>query len=129
AAPIESSPVLSSESEFLLAAPPRAGAGYSDGLRVAFTRVVVDCALPPKSVRMSLRRTQGIVTDNSVSDPKREADVIMTAATLGLAADYIATTKTPIQFDMDPLDAGSASDRSKAALFTGAVNKIDAAVA
>ena len=56
---------------------------------------------------MSLRRTQGIVTDRSSSDPTKEADVIMTAAALGLAADYIATERQPLQYDMDPLDAGA----------------------
>ncbi len=50
----------------------------------------------------------------------------MTAAALGLAGDYIATTQKPLQFDMDPLDAG---DQTKADLFNRTVPKIDAAVA
>jgi hypothetical protein len=78
---------------------------------------------------MSLRRTKGIVTDNSSSDPKKEADVIMTAAALGLAGDYIATTKKPIQFDMDPLEANNPKEQTKTALFNTTVSKMDAAVA
>jgi hypothetical protein len=78
---------------------------------------------------MSLRRTKGIVTDSSSSDPTKEADVIMTAAALGLAGDYIATTKKPIQFDMDPLDANNPKEEAKTALFKTTVSKIDAAVA
>ena len=35
---------------------------------------------------MAFRRTKGIVTDSDLSDPKKEADVIMTAAALGFAA-------------------------------------------
>ena len=66
---------------------------------------------------MSLRRTKGIVTDNSSSDPVKEADVIMTAAALGLAGDYIATTRQPLQFDMDPLDAHNPKEPAKSALF------------
>ena len=78
---------------------------------------------------MSLRRTKGIVTDSSSSDPGKEADVIMTAAALGLAADYIATTKKPLQFDMDPLDASSLKEKAKTELFNATVVKMDAAVA
>jgi hypothetical protein len=72
------------------------------------------------------RRTTGIVTDSPSSDPGKEADVIMTAATLGFAADYIAETKQPLQFDMDPLEA---SDRKKSTQFKTVVAKMDAAVA
>lgn len=75
---------------------------------------------------MSLRRTRGIVTDNPYSDPKKEADVIMTAAALGFAADYIATSKQPLQFDVDPLDA--ATDPTKRGLFNAVVSKMDTAV-
>lgn len=50
----------------------------------------------------------------------------MTAAALGFIADYIATRREPLQFDMDPLDAG---EPAKASLFTATVAKIDAAVA
>ena len=72
---------------------------------------------------MSLRSTQGIVSDRSSSDPTKEADVIMTAAALGLAADYIATERQPLQYDMDPLDAGS--DPSKLRLFNETVARMD----
>lgn len=74
---------------------------------------------------MPLRRTTGIVSNTAVSDAAREADVIMTAVALGLAADYIATTKQPLQYDMDPLDA--ASDPSKQEKFGATVAKMDAA--
>ena len=50
---------------------------------------------------MPFRRTKGIVTDSDLSDPKKEADVIMTAAALGFAASYVKNG-TPIRFDMDP---------------------------
>lgn len=76
-----------------------------------------------------MRRTQGIVTDGSSSDPRTEADVIMTAAALGLAADYIATHKQPLQFDMDPLDAANPNDQAKSELFKAVVAKMDTAVA
>ena len=78
---------------------------------------------------MSVRRTKGIVTDSSSSDPGKEADVIMMAAVLGLAADYIAATKKPLQFDMDPLEASSPQEQTKTALFNTTVLKMDAAVA
>jgi hypothetical protein len=52
---------------------------------------------------MPFRRTKGIVTDSDLSDPKKEADVIMTAATLGFAASYVKNG-TPIRFDIDPKD-------------------------
>jgi hypothetical protein len=71
---------------------------------------------------MPFRRTKGIVTDSDLSDPKKEADVIMTAAALGFAASYVKSG-TPIRFDMDP------KDRAKD--FTGfqaVVAKIDKAV-
>ena len=50
---------------------------------------------------MPFRRTKGIVTDSDLSDPKKEADVIMTAAALGFAASYVKNG-TPIRFDLDP---------------------------
>ena len=50
---------------------------------------------------MPFRRTKGIVTDSDLSDPKKEADVIMTAAALGFAASYVKNG-TPIRFDIDP---------------------------
>jgi hypothetical protein len=78
---------------------------------------------------MSLRRTKGVVTDSASSDPGKEADVIMTAAALGLAGDYIATTKSPLQYDMDPLDANNPKEQPKTALFNTTVSKMDAAVA
>ncbi len=52
---------------------------------------------------MPFRRTTGIVSNLPSSDPKTEADLIMTAAALGFAASYIEKDQ-PIQFDMDPLD-------------------------
>ena len=52
---------------------------------------------------MSFRRTRGIVTDSDSSDPRKEADVIMTAAALGFAASYVANG-TPLRFDIDPKD-------------------------
>jgi hypothetical protein len=79
-------------------------------------------------VVMSIRRTSGIVSDGVASDPAREADVITTAVALGLAGDYIATYGKPLQFDMDPLDAGGSTDRSKFEQFTTAVARMDAAV-
>jgi hypothetical protein len=51
----------------------------------------------------------------------------MTAAALGLAADYIATARQPLQFDMDPLEADR--DGSKLELFKQTVAKMDVAVA
>ena len=74
---------------------------------------------------MPFRRTKGILTDNDSSDPKNEADVIMTAVALGLAGDYIATTGKPLQFDRDPLER----DTKKIELFTDTVKKMDVAVA
>ena len=41
---------------------------------------------------MSLRRSTGIVSNRATSDARAEADVIMTAAALGLAGDYIGGT-------------------------------------
>ena len=73
---------------------------------------------------MAFRRTKGIVTKDG--DPAPEADVIMTAAALGFAGSYIAATKNPIQFDIDPLVAES--DREWASLFKATVQKLDAAV-
>jgi hypothetical protein len=78
---------------------------------------------------MSLRRSKGIVSDSSSSDPVKEGDVLMTAAALGLAGDYIAREKKPLQFDMDPLDAYNPKEQSKTALFNTTVEKMDAAVA
>jgi hypothetical protein len=78
---------------------------------------------------MSLRRTTGIVSDSSSSDPVKEGDVLMTAAALGLAGDYIAREKKPLQFDMDPLDAYNPKEQSKTSLFKTTVEKMDAAVA
>jgi hypothetical protein len=75
---------------------------------------------------MTVRRTQSIVTDSASADPVKEADVVMTAATLGFAADYIGTNRTALHLDMDPLDA---VDTAKTELFTGVVTRIDGAVA
>jgi hypothetical protein len=77
---------------------------------------------------MSLRRTRGIVTDRFSSDAGAESDVIMTAAALGLAADYIATRKRPLQLDMDPLDASHPDESAKKVLFEGAVSRMNDAV-
>jgi hypothetical protein len=52
---------------------------------------------------MPFRRTKGIVTDSDLSDPKKEADVIMSAAALGFAASSVKNG-TPIRFDIDPKD-------------------------
>jgi hypothetical protein len=76
---------------------------------------------------MALRRTHSIVTNSPSADPGIEADVIMTASALGLAADYIATSKQPLQYDMDPLEA--VNDRAKADRFIATVARMDAAVA
>lgn len=75
---------------------------------------------------MPFRNTNGIVSEDG--DPNMEADVIMTAATLGLAASYIARTQSPIQFDMDPLDAADQNgnfDPGKFSIFAGIVEKIN----
>jgi hypothetical protein len=77
----------------------------------------------PRAV--SFRRTKGIVTDDG--NPELEADVIMTAATVGFAAMYIVETGNPIQFDMDPLDVPK--DPEKAKHFEATVSKMDTAVA
>ena len=47
---------------------------------------------------MPFRRTTGIVLNLNTSDPSKEADVIITAATLGFAATYIKNDR-PVQFD------------------------------
>ena len=78
------------------------------------------------TLRTHLRRTAGIVSDGPASEPRREADVIMTAAALGFAADYIATARKPLQFDMDPLDT---ADPQRQAAFQATVAKMDRAVA
>ena len=52
---------------------------------------------------MPFRRTKGIVTDSDLSDPNKEADVIMTAAALGFAASSVQDG-TPLRFDIDPKD-------------------------
>lgn len=72
-----------------------------------------------------MRRTNGILADSPSAGPVTEADVIMTAAALGFAADYIATNREPLRFDMDPLDA---VDPTKTEQFTGVVSRIDGAV-
>ncbi len=87
----------------------------SDNLVLVWT-----CQNPP-----TFRRTNGIVTQDG--DPAREADVIMTAAALGLAASYIVATRNPIQFDMDPLVVPN--EPLEAKLFETTVGKMDAAVA
>jgi len=74
---------------------------------------------------VTFRRTKGIVSNDG--DPEMEADVIMTAASLGFAASYIAKTKNPLQFDMDPLEASK--DPATAQRFEAIVGRIDAAVA
>src|ERR1700746_3530469 len=74
---------------------------------------------------VTFRRTKGIVSKDG--DPEQEADVIMTAAALGLAGSCIAATMNPIQFDMDPLD--QSKEPAKTKLFETTVAKMDAAVA
>ena len=73
---------------------------------------------------MPFRNTSGIVSTDG--DPAIEADVIMTAAALGLAASCISETESPIQFDMDPLDV--VKEPKKLALFQATVRGMDAAV-
>ena len=74
---------------------------------------------------MAFRKTNGIVSADG--NPVVEADVIMTAAALGLAAVHIATAKIPIQFDMDPLEA--LKDPAKVTFLRETVSRMDAAVA
>jgi hypothetical protein len=52
---------------------------------------------------MPFRRTKGIVTDSDAADPRKEADVIMTAAALGLAASTVKDGAA-LRFDLDPKD-------------------------
>jgi hypothetical protein len=73
---------------------------------------------------MPFRRTKGILSDDT--DPVKDADVIMTAAILGLAAEWVKTPLRtpfiprfpgeqqyePIRFDIDPEDANP-YDRNK----------------
>ena len=73
----------------------------------------------------SFRNTQGIVT--AQGDANQEADVIMTAAALGLAASYINESKNPLSFDMDPLELQK--DAKAFARFAAIVGKMDRAVA
>ena len=74
---------------------------------------------------MPFRRTTGIVSNLPSSDPKTEADVIMTAAALGFAASYIEKDQ-PIQLDMDPLDV---REPAWTKAFNDAVGKLDRAIA
>ena len=74
---------------------------------------------------VSFRRTKGIVSEDG--DPGLEADVIMTAATVGFAAAYIAETGNAIQFDMDPLEVSKDAEKMKH--FEATVGKMGAAVA
>lgn len=78
---------------------------------------------------MSLRRTQGIVTDGPSSDPAIEADVIMTAAGLGFTADYLASNRQPLQFDTEPAAPDGADEAARSERFRATVTKIDGAVA
>ena len=71
---------------------------------------------------MPFRRTKGIVTNSDSSDPRKEADVIMTVAALGFAASCVKNG-TPIRFDIDPKD--QAKDWTG---FQAVVAKIDKAV-
>jgi len=73
---------------------------------------------------MPFRNTKGIVTESG--DPIFEADVIMTAATLGFAAAYIAETGNPIRFDMDPLDVQK--DEKSFTVFTDAIGRMNEAI-
>ncbi|MFD1559654.1 hypothetical protein ACFSHT_29115 [Paraburkholderia silviterrae] len=73
----------------------------------------------------AFRRTKGIVSNDG--NPETEADVIMTAVTLGFAGAYIAESGSPIQFDMDPLEG--AKEPAKTKQFEGIVGKMDSAVA
>ena len=73
---------------------------------------------------MPFRNTKGIVTEDG--NPGIEADVIMTAATLGFAASYIAKTGNPIRFDMDPLD--EQKDSISFTIFSGVVARMTDAI-
>ncbi|MCC2280980.1 hypothetical protein LKL35_37375 [Streptomyces sp. ET3-23] len=75
---------------------------------------------------MGYRRTNGIVTDNSDSNPKIEADVIMTAAVLGLATAHLLEEGFPIRFDMDPSDKAKNQDEWNT--FAGVVRQIENAI-
>ncbi|MGW1194824.1 hypothetical protein ACWD4B_03025 [Streptomyces sp. NPDC002536] len=55
------------------------------------------------------------MTDSESSDPGIEADVIMTAAVLGLAVSHIKS-QIPIQFDMDPRDKGKDEESFRAVI-------------
>ena len=60
--------------------------------------------------------------------------MVMTAATLGFAADYIATNRQPLQFDIEALEAGAgvadkAAYERKVLLFHSAVTKMETAIA
>lgn len=74
---------------------------------------------------MRFKRTYGIVTDLEDSNPALEADVIMTATALGLAASYVKEG-TSIRFDMDPKD--KLKNPKEWEKFKVTVGKIDAAV-
>jgi hypothetical protein len=74
-------------------------------------------------VGSSFRTTRGIVSDTADSNPGKEADVIMTAVILGLAASYIAETKNAMRFDVEPK-----ADNSDLDTLQKAVTKMDAAI-
>ena len=71
---------------------------------------------------MGFRKTRGIISDASDSDPVMEADVIMTAVALGFSASRVKGG-SPVRFDIDPRD----KDKDWAG-FLKVVTKIDKAV-
>lgn len=74
---------------------------------------------------MRFKQTYGIVTDLEDSNPAVEADVIMTATALGLAASYVKEGIS-IRFDMDPKD--KLKDPIEWEKFKVTVGKLDTAV-
>jgi hypothetical protein len=74
-------------------------------------------------VSSSFRTTRGIVSDTADSDPGKEADVMMTAVTLGLAASYIAETGKGMRFDAEPK-----ADNSDLNALNATVTKMDRAI-
>jgi len=63
----------------------------------------------------------GILTDSDSSDPRVEADVIMTAMAVGFAASYVKND-VPVRFDIDP------KDRNDWGAFKAVVAKVDRAI-
>jgi hypothetical protein len=89
---------------------------------------------PAGAAKPTFRRTTGIIDNSTKAD--KDADVIMTAATLGLAATCIACNRLPIRFDIDPEDEKKAHDngpkkadkKEKVEQFYSAVEKMTNAI-